>query len=64
MANSCDDRLGLEWCEILRLIDDHELIGDAAPPDITQRLNHDAAGAHQVPAAAVFMAHVQVAEHL
>ncbi|MPN30988.1 hypothetical protein SDC9_178459 [bioreactor metagenome] len=48
----------------MRLINNHELIGDAASADITERLHDDAAGTHQVAAAPVLMAHVQVAQHL
>ncbi len=59
-----DDRLGFERREILRLVDDHELVGDAAPADVGERLHDDRPGAHEVPAAPAFVPHVEVAEQL
>src|ERR1035437_806232 len=58
-ADACDDGLGFELREILRLVNNHELVGDAAATDVAQRLDDDAAAAHQVGGAAMFVAHVQ-----
>src|SRR5438876_1090848 len=44
--------------EVLSLVDDHELMGDAAPANVAQGLDYDGAGAHQVVAAAMLVAHV------
>ena len=63
MSDAGDNGLGFQGCEILGLVNDHELIGDAAATNVAQRLDHNAAGAHQVAAAAMFVPHVQVAEH-
>ena len=62
-ADTGDDGFDFERREVLRLVNDHELVRNAAPADVAQRLHHDVAGAHQVAAAAVFVAHVQVAQH-
>jgi len=47
----------------LRLVNDHELVRDATPANITQRLDDNRAAAHEVAAAAMVVAHVQVAQH-
>src|ERR1043166_5198759 len=47
MAGPGDDGLGLQWCEVLALANNHELIGDAAAANITQGFDDDAAGAHE-----------------
>src|ERR1035437_9461061 len=62
-ADARDDGLGFERRQILRLVNDHELVGDAAATDVAQRLDDDAAAAHEVGGAAMFVAHVQVAQH-
>src|SRR5436190_9495979 len=60
-ANTGDDGLSFERSQVLRLVDDHELVGNAAATNVAQRLNDDAAGAHEVSTAAMFVAHVKIA---
>ncbi len=64
MADARDDGLHLQRGEVLRFVNHHELVRDAPPTDVAERLHHDAARAHQVVAAAVLVAHVQIAQHL
>jgi len=47
----------------LRLVNDHELVRNAASANVTQRLDDDAAGTHEIAAAAMVVPHVQVAQH-
>ena len=58
MADARDDGFDFQRGEVLRLVDDHKLMGDAAPANVAQGLDHDGAGAHQVVAAAMLVAHV------
>src|ERR1041385_4459282 len=62
-ADPSDYRFGFQRREILSLIDNHELVGNTAAANVTERFDHNAAGAHQVDTAAVFVAHVEVAQH-
>ena len=63
-AHARDDGFDFERREVLRFVDDHVLVGDAAAADVTEGLDDHEAGADQVVAAAMFVAHVQVAEQL
>src|SRR6185503_2490963 len=55
VANAGDDGFHFERREVLGLVDDHELVGDAAAADVTERLHNNCAGTHQVAAAAVVL---------
>ena len=43
VAHARDDGLDFERREVLRLVNDHELIGDAAAANVAQRFYHDVA---------------------
>src|SRR5262249_39672872 len=58
VSHASDDGFGFQRSEVLSLVNDHELIGDAAATNVTQSFHHNAPGAHQVSTASVFMAHV------
>ena len=48
VAHAADDGLHLVRAEVLRLVDDHELVRDAAAADVGERLHHQLAGGHQL----------------
>ncbi len=61
VADPGDDRLHLVGREVLRLVDDHELVRDAASADVGDRLEHELARRHELVDALLRRSRVRLA---